>query len=192
MKKLGDLAEIIVGQILTRVSGEGNDLAENTKILVPKAISEGGIIDENISNEYVMKKKADDSKYSREGDVVLKLATPYEAAYVDKDHEGYLIPSFCAALRAKDGVDPAYLCALVNSSYVREQINARVAGVVRPMVKVTDLRTVDVPDVPVATMKKLGEEYLLSGRKRRLLRQLGDIEKKIMDNKILGMVQEGK
>jgi len=192
MKRLEDLAEIIVGQILTRVTGEGKTSGVETKILVPRAVTEGGIIDENISGDYVEKKKADDSRYSRNGDVVLKLATPYEAAYIDKNHEGYLIPSFCAVLRAKGNVDPAYLCALVNSSFIREQINARVAGVVRPMVKISDLRTIEVPDIPAEEMKKLGKEYLLSGEKRKLLQQLAENEKKIMDNKVLSIVKGGK
>ncbi len=191
MKKLEDLAEIVVGQILTRVAGQDNISAEEIRVLVPRSVSEGGIIDEYISSEYVVKKKADDGKFSREGDVVIKLATPYEATCIDKEHEGLLIPSFCAALRVKGDVNPAYLCALINSSYVRNQINARVAGMNRPMVKITDLRTIDVPDVPKEKMRELGEEYLLSGKKRKLLLQMAELEKNIMDNKILSTVQEG-
>ncbi len=188
MKKLEDLAEITVGQIIARVrEAEGSKMV-TYKVLQPRSITEGAIIDEFIIEE-TLSGRIDGNRFSSEGDVVIKLSTPYEAAVIDKEHAGYLVPSFCAMVKAYKGVSSAYICALINSSYVREQLKAKMAGTNIAMVKITDLRSIEVPELSQQQMESLGEEYLLSGKKRLILKQLADAEKEIMDARILNSIK---
>ena len=100
MKKLEDLAEISVGQIIARVRETDSSETTTYRVLQPRSITEGAIIDEFVTEETLSSKIGGD-RLSSEGDVIIKLSTPYEAAVIDKLHAGYLIPSFCAMVKAK-------------------------------------------------------------------------------------------
>ena len=194
MKKLGDFAEVIVGQIMSRVTMVSSEDKKTVKVLIPKAISAGCIDDDAITEEEVSI-KTDETRFTKEGDVVIKLATPYEGALIDSEHVGLLIPSFCAIIRVGDkkkSVDKSFLCAALNSNYVREQIKRKVAGAKMPMIKVSDLRSIEFPDVELEEMKAIGKEYLLSCRKRLLLKKLEENEKSIMDARIMNCLCEEK
>ena len=62
--------------------------------------------------------------------MVIKLSTPYDAAYVNEENAGIAIPSFCAAIRITDNdkMDAMYLTAFLNSSYVRDELTAKVVA----------------------------------------------------------------
>ena len=51
-------------------------------------------------------------KFTKEGDVVVKLSTPYNATYVTKENEGLAVPSFCAIIRVKKDEMDANICLL--------------------------------------------------------------------------------
>ena len=132
--KLGDVCDIIAGQIINRVSYEKDEAPEDAKvaaILLPSAIS-GGMIDadklgysgmdtdnwkmilENRGNRIYLKKDPDTDptlkeKYTRKNDIVMKLSSPYDCALVTADVQDILVPSFCAIIRVRnDRVDPEY------------------------------------------------------------------------------------
>ncbi len=187
MKKLGEYTDITVGQILARVTEVGNSEGKKVKVLMPKAISEGAIDDAGVE-EIVLVKEVNPDKYTKFGDIVVKLNTPYEAAIIDKCHAGMIVPSFCAVIRVKSGIDTNYMCALVNSSIVREQMRAKMAGVSRSLMKITDLRGIEIAEIDPTEMEKLGREYALSGQKRMLLRKLAEVERQIMDARIVNSI----
>ena len=89
---LENIADVIAGQIMTRVTEDNND-GEAVQVLAPKAISNGIIIKEDLGKA-VLSKDVDENKYTKEGDVVIKLSTPYDAAYVTSKDIGLVIPSF--------------------------------------------------------------------------------------------------
>ena len=102
--KLKEVAKITVGQIMPRVSAENKNEEEiigTVNVLAPKAISDGIIVKENLG-ELQICKKIDEEKFTKEGDVVVKLSTPYDATYVTKENEGLAVPSFCAIIRVKE------------------------------------------------------------------------------------------
>ena len=87
---LENVADVIAGQIMTRVSADNKENAEVVdivKVLVPKSISDGVIVKEDLGEANIIK-KIDEDKFTKEGDVVIKLSTPYDAAYVTKEDEG--------------------------------------------------------------------------------------------------------
>ena len=189
---LGDIADVVVGQILTRVASK-TDEGETVSVMVPKAIAAGVIIKEDFG-EAILAKKVDQDKYTRAGDVVIKLSTPYDAAYVAETGAGLLLPSFCAAIRVvkADVMDAKYLSAFLNSSYVKDQLMAKIVGSTRPMIKITDLRALEIPKIPTEDMRDIGEAYILSGKKKAVLQEMIETENRLMENIVLGSIKEVK
>lgn len=192
--KLKEVAKITVGQIMPRVSAENKNEEEiigTVNVLAPKAISDGIIVKENLG-ELQICKKIDEEKFTKEGDVVVKLSTPYDATYVTKENEGLAVPSFCAIIRVKeDKLDAKYLSAFFNTEYVREILKSKVMGSIRPMVKVSDLRNLDIPYVSEEDMADIGQAYILSGKKKSILSDMIETETKIMENIVLKSIKKG-
>ena len=192
--KLKEVAKITVGQIMPRVSAENKNEEEiigSVNVLAPKAISDGIIVKENLG-ELQICKKIDEEKFTKEGDVVVKLSTPYDATYVTKENEGLAVPSFCAIIRVKeDKLDAKYLSAFFNTEYVREILKSKVMGSIRPMVKVSDLRNLDIPYVSEEDMADIGQAYILSGKKKSILSDMIETETKIMENIVLKSIKKG-
>ena len=138
---LENIASVTAGQIMTRVTADkdaGEQVLGNVQVLVPKAIVSGVIVKDDLGDAE-LGKQIDEEKYTHEGDVVIKLSTPYDAAYVDEENAGIAIPSFCAAIRITDNdkLDARYLTAFINSPYVRDELTAKVVGSARPMTKLS-------------------------------------------------------
>ena len=193
LRRLEDIAEISVGQIMTRVSTDKVDeeAIKSVKVLVPKSISGGVIIKEDLG-EANLSKEIDADKYTKAGDVVIKLSTPYDAAYITEEFAGIAIPSFCAAIRVKDNkMDLKYLSAFLNSTYVRELLLSKVLGAVRPMIKITDIRAIEIPDVSEEDMKDIGEAFVLSGEKKATLQRMIENESELMNNIVLASIKGG-
>lgn len=192
--KLKEVAKITVGQIMPRVSAENKNEEEiigTVNVLAPKAISDGIIVKENLG-ELQICKKIDEEKFTKEGDVVVKLSTPYDATYVTKENEGLAVPSFCAIIRVKEyKLDAKYLSAFFNTEYVREILKSKVMGSIRPMVKVSDLRNIDIPYVSEEDMADIGQAYILSGKKKSILSDMIETETKIMENIVLKSIKKG-
>ncbi|MGN8850484.1 hypothetical protein [Bariatricus sp. HCP28S3_C2] len=188
---LENIADVIAGQIMTRVTEDNND-GEPVQVLAPKAISNGIIIKEDLGKA-VLSKDVDENKYTKEGDVVIKLSTPYDAAYVTSKDIGLVIPSFCATIRISNDnlIDAKYLSAFLNTSYVRNQLTAKVVGSSRPMIKISDIRALEIPEVSIEDMRDIGEAYILSGRKKEILLEMVQTESMLMENIILASIKEG-
>lgn len=189
--RLEDIANVVAGQIMTRVTDENNE-GESVQVLVPKAIADGIVIKEDLGKA-VLSKAVDEDKYTREGDVVIKLSTPYDAAYITAEAAGLVTPSFCATIRiAKENLmDAKYLSAFLNTSYVRNQLTAKVVGSTRPMIKITDVRALEIPKVSMQDMRDIGEAYMLSGQKKATLLEMIATESKLMENIVLASIKEG-
>lgn len=189
--RLEDVANVIAGQIMTRVTDE-NGTGKSVRVVVPKAIVDGIIVKEDLGNA-VLSKEVDEDKYTKEGDVVVKLSTPYDAAYITENDEGLVIPSFCATIRIakKNLLDAKYLSAFLNTGYVRNQLTAKVMGSARPMIKITDVRALKIPQVSMQDMQDIGEAYVLSGKKKTTLLEMIETESKLMENIVLASIKEG-
>ena len=193
--RLENIASVTVGQIMTRVTADrdsGDNVVDTVKVLAPKAISSGVIVKEDLGDAELTK-VIDEDKFTQAGDVVIKLSTPYDAAYVTEEYAGIAIPSFCAAIRITDEneMDATYLSAFLNSSYVREQLTAKVVGSARPMIKVTDIRALEIPKLSVEDRRDIGKAFILSGQKKATLQEMIDNESRLMENIVLASIKEG-
>ena len=182
--KLGDVAEIIGGQNMTRISAEttAEGFLKKVKVLIPKAIVEGMVIEKDLGEADIIK-EIDAEKYTQEGDIVIKLSSPYDSALIGSEQTGIAIPSFCAAIRVvNDDYNIPYLTAVLNTETVRKGLAARVAGSIRPMIRISDLKDLDLPILEKDEMEAIGKAFLLSGKKRRILQEMIGVEKELMEN----------
>lgn len=192
--KLGEIADIVNGQNMSRISADvtSEKVLRTMKVLVPKAIVEGNVIEDDLGEAKIVKELAKD-KCTQAGDIIIKLSSPYDSALITDEQEGIVIPSFCAAIRVKENAyNKNYLTAILNTKIVRDSLAARVAGSIRPMIRVMDLKDLELPSIPTEDMEEIGRAFFLSSRKRCLLQDMINLEKEIMDIIIIESAEGGK
>lgn len=194
--KIGNASKINVysGQIISRLEAKdevGDNVLEERKVLIPKAISNGRVNHSDLGI-VKLKKSVDAERITKKGDVVLKLSTPYDAAYIEEDDEGLVVPSFCCIIRiGKEAkINPEFLVTYLNTSYARELLKAKVAGSTMPMIKISDVKDFEVPDISITKQQTLGEAYSLSCHKQSVLKDLLLNEQKIIENVLMNTVKE--
>lgn len=90
--RLGDLCDIVVGMPLGRArripdGGEGVPMG----VITQKALTSDGIDPDEISREPLGNVRG--ACVTVEGDVIVKLTTPYDCAYIDAEYAGSLVIS---------------------------------------------------------------------------------------------------
>lgn len=190
-KKLGDYKtiEFIGGQITKRIEVDvekGDVELGEVLVIPPRAISSGKIEREFL---YPLKYKVeiDDKKKTQEGDVVLKLSTPYDAAYVTKEEEGLLVPSFCLILRIKDKskLNPKFLTAFINSEVYAEQVKNMVSGAMTPMLTMGKIKEVAIQKFTIEEQDRIASYYEDICEFERLMKVKIDLQKQ-KTNAVLG------
>lgn len=182
LMKLGDCdVQLIGGQIMSRVTVDakkGDEILRDIKVIIPKAIrADGSINVEDLAVES-LKTEPDLKKMVKAGDIVMKLSTPYDAAIVDDDCEGALVPSFCAIVRGGCDIDRHYLLAFLNSEYCKEQLKNQVAGAAVTVLSVGKIASIYIP-VPTREVQfSIGNTFIESMEKLKLIRQIEVLESK--------------
>ena len=59
------------------------------------------------------------------------------------------------------------------------------------MIRIADLKDLDLPIIPDADMEDIGKAFLLSGKKRYVLQEMISLEKNIMENIIVSSMEGG-
>lgn len=182
-KKLGDYKaiEFVGGQITKRIESDiekGDVVCRTVKTIPPKAIS-GGKIDKEFLQELQCKTEVDANRLTQEGDVVLKLSTPYDAAYITKDDVNLLIPSFCLIIRIKDTtkLNPRFLTAFINSNVYSMQVKEMVSGGMVPMLTMGKIKEVLIKDFTIEEQEMIATFYENVCRREDRFKKIIEIEK---------------
>lgn len=158
--KLADICNIISGQLTNRVLKKNNEslpVLGKVKVLAPKAIVNGKVIHEDIvEEEYV--KDLNPETLTREGDIILKLSSPYDACLITKEDEGLLIPSFSCRI-VPDSKYTWYILAFLASSNCKEQIMSQCAGTVISLIKINSIRSLYIPDLDEKKIEEISNKY---------------------------------
>lgn len=172
--KLEDLCTIKTGAPTSRAKKiEEGVKPKSVRVLLPRAMQDGLIIDEELTTEMIGEVK--DENFTHEGDVVIKLSTPYDSVYIDKDHEGIMITSFGMVLRKKSGVglDMQYLSMFLNSPQTNAVLQAVSTGqsVAMAMLKRKTVAEIEVPLLPIERQQKLAALFrAVQERKKQYLK----------------------
>ena len=155
---------------------------KDVRVLLPRAMQGGVIIDDELAIEAVGEVK--DENYTREGDVVIKLSTPYDSVYVDKAHEGIMITSFGMVIRKKPeaDIDMQYLSMFLNLPQTNSVLQAVSTGrsVAMAMLKRQTVADIEVPLLPIERQRKLAELFQAVQERKRQYTRLIDLDEELV------------
>lgn len=182
-EKLGEQIEAIGGQIMTRISASDYDpeVSGEWKVVIPKAITADGFIQVGDMAVEKLKVLPDEKKVTALNDIVIKLSTPFDAALVTEEAVGCVVPSFCAILRKRSDIDINYLLAYLSSKSCKDQFRMRVAGAVMSILSVGKIKDIEIPIPDMATQKEIGERYQKLQEKKKVIRQIVELEEQRND-----------
>ncbi len=193
LMRLGDCnIQLIGGQIMSRITAnedKGEESIQDVRVVIPKSIHPDGTICVEEMPFEALRVEPDQKKIVREGDIVLKLSTPYDAAIVSKDSEGSIVPSFCAIVKYGKEIDPGYLLALLNSEYCKEQLRKQVTGTVMTVLSVGKVANINIPIPAMEEQKKIGDAFFEAQNKLKLIRRIAALESKKNDIMIKELVK---
>ena len=184
--KLIDIAEDIITGVLTRrvvYDGENNDpsLPEG-KILVPKAINDG-LIDHSLLQSVKLDREVKDKFYTKMGDVIMKLSTPYDSCSIDREEdEGLIVPSFSVIIRGI-GVkyNPYFIMAFLSSKYAWNQIERLRSGRVLTILSNESVAELEIPEFSEPEIKRISERYKNYLEFKRISSEIMKLEKERND-----------
>lgn len=189
-KTLSNLVElnVIGGQITSRV--EAKDISEKyetMEVLIPKAISNGRVNHDELGSIDV-KLGVDQKRITTEGDIVIKLSTPYDACIISKDDEGLLVPSFCAIINnVPEEINKLYFLAFLNSQACKIQIKDIVSGSLTAILSTGQLKKISVPVPDSKVQDELAKKYEKYIEKIKLLEKIVKLESEYLDSRFLEM-----
>ena len=184
--KLKDIAEDIITGVLTRrvvYDGEENNpsLPEG-KILVPKAINDG-LIDHSLLQSVKLDREVKDKFYTKMGDVIMKLSTPYDSCSIDREEdEGLIVPSFSVIIRGI-GVkyNPYFIMAFLSSKYAWNQIERLRSGRVLTILSNESVAELEIPEFSEPEIKRISERYKNYLEFKRISSEIMKLEKERND-----------
>lgn len=189
--KIRDIADEIITGVLTRrvVWEDGNgdpSLLKSEKILVPKAINDG-LIDHSLLQEVKLYKEVKDKFYTKKGDVIMKLSTPYDSCVIEKEEdEGLIVPSFSLIIRKiNPKYNPYFVMAFLSSKCAWSQIKNSREGRVLSIINNVSVAELDVPDFNDEEIKEISNRYKRFLNFKRLSAEIISLEKERNDSLFL-------
>lgn len=186
--KLEELCTIKTGAPTSRAKkiAEGVEPRE-VKVLLPRAMQGGAIIDEELAIETVGEVK--EENFTREGDVVIKLSTPYDSVYIDKAHEGIMITSFGMVLRKKDDaeLDMRFLSLFLNLPQTNSVLQAVSTGqsVAMAMLKRQTVADIEVSLLPLERQEKLASLFQVVRERKNQYERLIELDNELVTSQMI-------
>ena len=184
--KLKEITEDIITGVLTRrvvYEGENNDPSlPDGKILVPKAINDG-LIDHSLLQSVKLDREVKDKFYTKMGDVIMKLSTPYDSCSIDREEdEGLIVPSFSVIIRGI-GVkyNPYFIMAFLSSKYAWNQIERLRSGRVLTILSNESVAELEIPEFSEPEIKRISERYKNYLEFKRISSEIMKLEKERND-----------
>ena len=188
--KLSDIKglSLIGGQITSRIEAD-EKMNERSigavKVIPPKAIKAGRIEHDELY-EVKYKTEFDEKKLTKEGDIVVKLSSPYDASLVTKEDEGLLITSFCIIIRNNGKeVLSEYITAFCNSGVYMRQVKNMVSGAKVPMLTIGKVKEATVNLLPMNEQEQVAQFYRNLCEKEIVMEKIISLEKEKLDT-VLG------
>ena len=188
--KLKDVAEEIITGVLTRrivYDGDADSSLQEGKILVPKSINEG-LIDHTLLQTSRLGKLVKEKFYTRKGDVIMKLSTPYDSCVIEKkEDEGLIVPSFSVIIRGiRAPYDPYFIMAFLSSRRAWSQIERSRSGRVLSIISNESVSELELPSFNETEMKDISTRFRRYLEFRRLSAEIIGLEKERNDILFLG------
>ena len=179
-KLLKDCADIVGGQIMSRVATNGNNQEKSIdkkRVVIPKCILAEGTINVDDMPFEELREAVDDRKITKEGDIVIKLSTPYDSAIVTSESQGAIVPSFCAIIR-NSSFNVNYLQAYLSTTECKEKLRNQVQGTVMSILSVGKVGAIEIPCPDDAIQREIGDQYRKTQNKLSIIKQIVELEAK--------------
>lgn len=188
--KLKDVAEEIITGVLTRrivCEGDVDSSLQEGKILLPKSINEG-LIDHTLLQTSRLGKLVKEKFYTRKGDVIMKLSTPYDSCVIEKkEDEGLIVPSFSVIIRGiRAPYDPYFIMAFLSSKRAWSQIERSRSGRALSIISNESVSELELPSFSETEMKDISTRFRRYLEFRRLSAEIIGLEKERNDILFLG------
>lgn len=186
--KLEELCTIKTGAPMSRAKkiAEGVEPRE-VKVLLSRAMQGGAIIDEELAIETVGEVK--EENFTREGDVVIKLSTPYDSVYIDKAHEGIMITSFGMVLRKKDDaeLDMRFLSLFLNLPQTNSVLQAVSTGqsAAMAMLKRQTVADIEISLLPLERQEKLASLFQVVRERKNQYERLIELDNELVTSQMI-------
>lgn len=202
--KLSDIAdEIYTGVLTRRVVFEEGELAamseaevatlESARILMPKAIADG-VIDHSQLQEVKLKKEVKEKFRTHQGDIIMKLSSPYDCCVIeDEEDENLIVPSFCLRIGSIDeAYDPYFIMAFLTSASAWKQIEKTMMGRALSIISNESVSELILPVMTPEKRREAGERYMKTLEFRRTAGRVIKLEKERNDSLFLSMEVNGE
>ena len=166
---IGECAEVIPG---VQPHGKPNQPARYSYIAVqPGQLTADGLADG--FGTVTRDTPCADNQFLQSGDILIKRLNP-DCAVVFHEHEEPIVASTNVfAIRARKGLDPAFLAFLLEGSPLMQRIAQRSGiGSTVSAVTVQQIAACEIPLPPPELQHKLGELWELNKKEEKLLRGL--------------------
>ena len=186
--KLKELSTIRSGLVLSR-----KDAKKQTKyaydLIALKSISEDKWIVKEQLDRFYSKEPLSTEYLTHKGDILIRMSKPYTAVLIDEGSENYLFSSNFIIIRCNpDKIVPEYLCWLLNSKGIMEDIQKNNAGNMLGAIKLKYYAELKIEPVPLEKQKAIGALYIL-GRKEYELRMRLAAEYKKLNEMTITQIQ---
>lgn len=195
--KLEDLlcdnkGKLISGQIIRRITAkEGETYVKISQVLLPKAMNNGCITHELLVEEKLTA-EPDPERITRNGDIVIKLSTPYDSVIVGPDDEGLLVTSFCAIIRGLPSNIARYLVAYLNSTEFNALARASTSGSIVIVLALSFLKECLIPIPSKEEMERVSNDYAKLLDMKKTFDEVYELSKKKLDLAITKLSGEDK
>lgn len=185
--KLKEKTDSIITGVLTRrvvleeADGDSSVAGEG-KVLVPKAINDG-LIDHALLQDVKLIREVKEKFYTRMGDVIMKLSTPYDCCVIEREEDqGLIVPSFSVIIRGlEEPYTPHFLMAFLSSKYAWSQIEKSHSGKGIFIIRNDSIAELEIPEISEDEIREISGRYANYLKFRRLSSEIINLEKERND-----------
>lgn len=172
--QLGEIANVKTGLVLSRKRAEiDRDALATYKLFTLKNINDDGLIESSIFEKFASNDYLEDHYFTEEGDILMRLSHPYTVVYIDKEHQGLLVPSYFAIIKVNQKkVLPQYIAWYLNTPYIKKELERAHAGSRIPSTNQHVIRNLPVKITSLPRQKKIIELFCLHQKEKQLYKKL--------------------
>ena len=190
--KMDQISEIQTGLVLARKKAISKD-KETTKykLLTLKSIDPLGLLNPNFLDIFVSNSQLEKKYITKEGDIIIRLTSPYTSLVIDSDAKGIVIPSNFAIIRLMSELFcPEYISLYLNSEKINRVFNKSAISTTIPLIKTSFLRNIDIVEKPLKIQEEIVEFNKLQQKEETLLNNLKKEKKKLAQTYISKIIME--
>lgn len=171
---LRNISTITTGLVLSRKKcttpdGKGNIYS----VLTLKSFESDGYINFDEIELFQSNEELNIQYLTQKGDIVIRLTTPFTSVAINAESTNLVITSNFAVIRLSDQIfTPEYVSLILNSEELKKQINRSSIKTTIPVIKVTDLKDLDIKENNLDIQNKLHKINQLFIKEKKLLNDL--------------------